>query len=302
MLLTQLEQASNKALQRAYIAISELGEKGREVTGETNEFGNVTFQADIEAGKAVFDSLRERDIRVFMFSEEHGSEVRIGKNPKILGVIDELDGSKPYKDGSGRYATMLSFFDGLDPKYDDYLVSGILDYINAQIFLAVKDQGAYIISVKGGDKFQIHCSASKNLNPKTTRIRVDGWFPENLTLAQKLGSFENMFIGSPKNSGASCQYYMDLARGEADIVIECTRKRNLEIAACYGLIREAGGVVITLVDGSWVELGDLKYLEFGQKQNDRIPVVSAANRELANEFVSLTKKLASEIDDFRSIQ
>ena len=287
MLLTKLEQVTTKALQKAYIVISELGEKGKQVTGKTNEFGNVTLQADIEAGRAVFDSLRKSGLSFLMSSEEHGSEVQIGNSPQLLGVIDELDGSKPYKDGSGRFATMLAFFGGLSPKYDDYLVSGILDYVNAQIFFGVKNQGAHVLSLKGGEKSTIHCATSMNLNPKTTRIKVDGWFPENLALAQKLKGFEDMFIGSPKNSGASCQYYMGLAGGEADIVVECTRKRNLEIAVAYGLLKESGGVVFVLDGDNWVELGDKKYLKFGQKPEERLPIISAATRELARQVIDL---------------
>ena len=44
---------------------------------------------------------------------------------------------------------------------------------------------------------------------------------------------------------ASCIYYEDMAAGLAHLVLECTRKRNLELACGYGLVREAGGATVT---------------------------------------------------------
>jgi fructose-1,6-bisphosphatase/inositol monophosphatase family enzyme len=42
---------------------------------------------------------------------------------------------------------------------------------------------------------------------------------------------------------SSAVHYIDLANGQADAVLECTRKGNLEIGISYGLVKEAGGVI-----------------------------------------------------------
>ncbi len=89
----ELEVAVVQSLQTAYERVISLGEEGREVTGETNEFGNVTFKSDIEAGRAVFNSLKQSKVSTLMSSEEHGKALRIGENPEFLGIIDELSQS-----------------------------------------------------------------------------------------------------------------------------------------------------------------------------------------------------------------
>ncbi|KKQ75916.1 MAG: hypothetical protein US96_C0002G0029, partial [Candidatus Woesebacteria bacterium GW2011_GWB1_38_5b] len=87
-------------------------------------------------------------------------------------------------------------------------------------------------------------------------------------------SFKKLFIGSPENSGSSCKYYSDLISGKIDVVIECTRKRNLEIAAAYGLVREAGGVMVDILGR---DLEKMSYLEFYQSDDKHFPIISAAN-------------------------
>ncbi len=143
--LERLIEITEEALRDAYEKVVGLGEKGKEESGDVNELGDVTFRADMVAGKAVFDSLRRKNLNIRIVSEESRKRVKIGNANQFLGVIDEIDGSRPYKKGIGRYATMFAIFDGLSPFYNDYLVSGILDYLNKQIYLAAKAKGAYIL-------------------------------------------------------------------------------------------------------------------------------------------------------------
>ncbi len=284
-----IELSVVEALTKAYLRILELRESGKQPTGETNEFGQQTFKADIEAGRAVFDSLRESGVPVVITSEEHGREVRIVDNPRFLGVIDELDGSKPYTEGTGRYATMLGIFGNLNPKYADYLVSGIVDHVNRKIYLASSGKGAYILDVNAPHhRDPIHCLTTTELDPETTQISVDGWFKEDVMFGNKLieKAFRNIYIGTPEKGGAANAYYTDLAAGRIDAVIEVTYKRNLEKAVAYGLITEAGGVMLDIEGNS---LGDKRYLEFEQNSQDRFPVISAATSQLALALINFLK-------------
>ena len=81
-------------------------------------------------------------------------------------------------------------------------------------------------------------------------------------------------------------HYVDLASGNADLILECTRKGNLEMAAAYGLITEAGGVMVTS-DGFSIK--NKRYLELGQK--DYLPIVIASTIELAKELLDKLKWL-----------
>jgi fructose-1,6-bisphosphatase/inositol monophosphatase family enzyme len=79
---------------------------------------------------------------------------------------------------------------------------------------------------------------------------------------------------------SSAVHYTDVARGTADAALECTRKQNLEIAVAYGLVTEAGGVMVTL-DGA--SLGQKLYRAFSQDRHT--PIITAATRELADDII-----------------
>ena len=97
------------------------------------------------------------------------------------------------------------------------------------------------------------------------------------------GLIQERFVDKLEEAGlsysslrSSAVHYAELATGKADLVLECTRKGNLEIAAAYGIIKNAGGAIITY-DGE--ELGDKKYWSFAQKDN--VCVIGAATPRLA---------------------
>lgn len=69
-----------------------------------------------------------------------------------------------------------------------------------------------------------------------------------------------------------------------DVVIHYTKKRNLELGVFYGLIVGAGGYVI---DRNGEDIGNKKYLAFGQNGYDEELVICAATRELAEQVRQL---------------
>lgn len=70
---------------------------------------------------------------------------------------------------------------------------------------------------------------------------------------------------------------MDLIEGKCDLVVECTRKRNLEPAVAYAFVKETGRM---MTDGKGNELGEKKYLEFGQGEDERFVIVSTTSQKL----------------------
>ena len=78
--------------------------------------------------------------------------------------------------------------------------------------------------------------------------------------------------------------YIDLIDGNVEVVIEGTRKGNLEIATAYPLVKEAGGVIVT-IDGK--SLGNKSYLNYGQKEHN--PVISVCTTQLAHELIPFLK-------------
>jgi len=275
--LEQIRSVVVEALQRAFSVHENLGETGEELI-QKNQFGETALKVDIKCENAIIDFLREMKIPIRIISEEHGT-VDVLDNPQYLGILDGLDGSSVYKKerGIGRYGTMFGIFNSINPSYEDYVVSGIMQHATKRLYIAVKNGGAFII--EGDKKTQIH-SSKKTVLDTDTRIYVDEYFEINKkTFSENLKEFEVKCLGS------SAIYYADVASGDADLALECTRKNNLEIAIAYGLETEAGAV---MVDLNGVSIADKKYLEFGQKE--KLPIITAATKELSEKLIEHIKK------------
>lgn len=265
------------ALKNASKVHDELEDKGLEPV-QMNDHGDCSLVGDIEAEKAVIETFRASGIPLRIVSEEHG-QVDLSDDPQFLAVLDGLDGTSVYKEARGkkRYGTMFGVFSSLDPVYDDYIFSGIMELSNKLLYYSVKNEGCHLL--RDGDIVQIGCSAVSEL--VDAAIHVDEFFDADRgstfihdTYLAKLDGHD--FI----NENSSAIRYVDLVEGQADLVLECTRKGNLEIAVAFGLVTEAGGVIVTK-DG--VSIGNKKYLLLGQDKY--IPVISASNIELAKKLI-----------------
>ncbi len=276
----RFEQIALDSLGKALLVHDNLGEAGEELV-QKNQFGETALRVDIECEKAILDFLKEMKVPIRVVSEEHG-QVDITENPRYLGILDGLDGSNVYKKerGRARYGTMFGIFDTINPSYQDYLTSGIMEHPTKRLFLAQRNGGAFVI--EGSQRTPIHSSSRTKLDPDV-RIYIDEYFEINRnTFSNKLQDFKPTLRDF--SAGSSAVHYADVASGVADLALECTRKNNLEIAIAYGLETEAGAVMIDL---EGVSIGDKKYLEFGQKE--KTPIVTAATRELAEELLERIK-------------
>jgi fructose-1,6-bisphosphatase/inositol monophosphatase family enzyme len=266
------EHIVTEALKRALKTHDTLAEKGEEEI-QKNQFGDTAVRADIECENAVLEYLKEIRFPIHVISEEHGT-VDITKDPHYLGILDGLDGSSVYKAqrGIGRYGTMFGIFANIDPIYEDYLVSGVMEHTTKRMFIAVKGGGAHIFVQEV--KTPIRSSERTELLPDTN-IYIDEYFEINRKIfSSKLQAFKP--ASHPFYTGSSAVHYVDVACGEADLALECTRKNNLEIAVAYGIETEAGAV---MVDMEGVSIGNRKYLAFGQEE--KLPIITAASHKLA---------------------
>ena len=277
---TQLEEIAVQALKESNRVIKSLGAGASEHLKHPNQFGEVKERGDVEAEKAVIDTLRKAKVPIRIYSEEHGL-VDAGTNPQYLGVLDGLDGPPSNKN---RYGTMFGIFSNTNPKYGDYLFSGIMEHNPQRLFFVSRGKGSFVISADG-KRQPIHCSKNTKLDRKSTRIYADVVFDEAMnstfirdTFLSKLRGFDVNYLLS------SAAHYADLASGQVDLVLECTRKLNLEIAASFGLVNEAGGVMLAN-DGT--NLYNKKYLQFGQ--TTYIPVITASTKELAGQLINHIK-------------
>lgn len=272
ILIEKIEEVFISALGATRQVYEELGVYGKELI-QKNQFGESSLRMDIEAEKTIINTFLKAGIPIRIRSEEHGI-IETGKNPIFFGVLDGLDGSGVYRKekGAGRYGTMLGIFSNLNPRYDEYLFSGIMEHSANKLFFSSKNKGSFMIA--NGLRKPIKCSSALRLG-KQTKIYVDEGVEFNKAFFSKvIKGFSTFYLGS------SAVYYADIAAGDADLVLECARKGNLEIAAAYGLIRESGGVMVTM-DGA--DLGERKYLTFGQ--DTHIPVITASTSQLAKDLI-----------------
>ncbi len=273
MTVDELEQIAISALYRAYEVHEDLGSRG-EVKLQKNQFGETALCIDIKAEEAVIDTLKTAHVPIRLISEEHGV-IDIAEKPVFLGVLDGLDGSNVYlsQRGRGRYGTMLGIFSNLAPVYEDYLCCGVMiPSPKQELFFASRGHGSSVTI--DGKRKMISCSDTTELQ-NTTKIYVDNNFEINRTLAARGLTECNLAC-----ENSSAVHYTDVAKGAADAALECTRKQNLEIAVAYGLIRESGGVMITLDE---ISLGNRHYQTFSQDKYT--PIVTASTLKLAHNIV-----------------
>lgn len=271
-----------KALDRATRVHDELGPAGLQEV-RLSPVGEMSLECDIRCEKAVLNVLREAGLSATAYTEEHGI-VTLGTGKGLTITLDGLDGTTRYKMAPGRerYATMVAILQGDDPTYDDYLVCATKEHASGRLFRCTRGGGTVL--EEGGASKRLHVAPAVDLKDVALAY-LDGYWPTNQQFyGCGLIDLQTTYLN------ASCIYYEDMALGLANLVLECTRKRNLEITCGYGLVREAGGVTVTS-DG--LSLGTQQYRSFGQLNADgdvHIPVLTACSRELALETLERIRK------------
>lgn len=268
----EIEKLVIDSLQAAYQVHEALGVDG-EQSVKKNQFGDTALRVDIECEKAVIETIRASKIPIRLISEEHGIQ-DFGSEPRYLAILDGIDGTALYKKARNKsgYGTMFAVFDGLTPKYRDYLGCGVMQHATKGLYIAVKNEGACVYQT--GIRQPISTQTSEVLS-KDTIIYVDEYFEYNRKMfTSRLEGFNTHYTES------SAQSFVELADGRAGLVLECTRKGNLEFAVSYGLITEAGGVVTNL-DGH--DIGNQAYLSYGQ--SEQIGIIAAANYKLVKDLL-----------------
>lgn len=280
-----LEQIMHEALLKAYQHHIALGHSGTEKI-EKNQFGETALRADIEAEQQVIETFRAHQLPIVVISEEHGTvdlAQEFGQPARYTAILDGLDGSSLYsKDTRARYGTMLGVYRGTDPRYADYISGGIMEPSTKRLFAATRNKGACVIDAETKQRQPIHAATAQRLDPSSTPlIYVNNWFDINVrTIGDPLVA--SGFSHVCKDSTAV--HFADVANGSALAAIECTRKGNLEFAAAYPLLHEAGGVMFDLQGN---DIGSRHYLSYAQQPDDRVIIITAANRAIADQIIQL---------------
>lgn len=275
--MQQLAMTVTEALNRATRVHDELGLDGAKEV-RLSPVGEMSLECDIRCEKAVLNTLKEAGLSGVAYTEEHGV-VTLGAGTGLTVTLDGLDGTCRYRTAPGRerYATMVTVLRGDDPAYDDYLVCATKEHFSGRLFRCTNGSGATVEQAGVSRRLAVSTPARFE---DVALAYCDLYWPTNQRFyGQGLAGLEMAY------RQASCIYYEDMALGLAQLVLECTRKRNLEIACGYGLVREAGGVTLT-PDGR--SLGERRYRSFAQLNAEgdvHVPVVTAGSRALALEVL-----------------
>lgn len=275
--IDQIAEIGILALRAAKSVHDQLGEDGLTEVPSPNQFGELVLKADVEAENAVLESLRKSELPIRVVSEEHGV-TDLTEHSELFGILDGIDGTSQYKEGRDRlrYATMLGIALGTDPKYKDYLFSGIMEHSTNRLWIGLRGQGSFLVD-PSGSRTQINTSA-ETVFGKSTRIYA--LTPEyNDTARKHLTNLTESYQTQEVVSLAIS--YVDVASGQADLEVGVTRKRNLEQMIAHGLITEAGGV---MVDINGKSIANQRYLSWGQKRS--LLLVTAATPKLARNFLN----------------
>ncbi|MEK7517256.1 MAG: hypothetical protein AAB583_01810 [Patescibacteria group bacterium] len=272
-----LKAVGIEALKAAKRVHDELGEGGLTPVPSPNQFGEQALRGDIEAEKAVLNTLSNYKIPIRVISEEHGI-TDVTANPKYLGVLDGIDGTANYRAGRNklRYATMFGMYDNLDPCYRDYIFSGMMEHSANKLWYVRLGAGSTVLDLNSQEQSGVKPSKVRELSPSCRIYTVLSY--RETPIGKELEEFLKPYKTDEIRSCAIA--YLDIASGIADLEVEITRKRNLEQMVAYGFLKEGGVAMVTL---KGADLGREKYFEFGQETHDII--ITAANPELALDFL-----------------
>lgn len=284
------------AVQAAYDARVSLGEHATDKV-RANQFGDIAMEADIQAEESMVRVLREAGVEARIEGEEVGTlSIELGKGTvSRLVVMDGLDGSSVYPKGD-LCGSMIAIFEAdKEPTYGNVSAAAIsLDALGKAI-IAGKNKGAFLIDlndptaaaeaiatsqgdIRSGDIFVDE--VREGLNPSD---RLFGYFDGNRRVFGDRLRSEGF---SPRRLGSSAAHYSLLALGQATVVGEATRKRNLEFPAAFRVVTEAGGAVVIASTGE--SLRGKNYYTFGQQEH--IPVLTAANNDILNRSLDAINK------------
>ena len=282
---SDLKQLGIAALQEAHTTFLKLVQDGsaRQDVGQ-NQFGEMAMQIDISSEEVVIKHLRaysdktKQGIRVV--SEEHG-ELVVGDKPALTAFLDGFDGSSVFRDSQGkaRGGTMFSLYEGADPRFQDYLLGGIVDHILGKLVVASKGNGTLLMA--DGKTSTAHVSDTKVLD-SSTNIDIDEGVQNYPTFpSHEQGYFYDSIKSAFKTRyvGSSAVYFFDLAVGVTDVVLEYGRKNNLEHMVAYPLIIESGGVMEFVSGG---DLGPTHYSDYCAMDGGYPAIIAASSPALAD--------------------
>lgn len=198
--------------------------------------GNPLTQADIESEKIIKKIIRENFKDDSIISEE--SDMIIG-NKKRIWLVDPLDGTVNYAHNFPHFAVSIGFVE------NGYLKTGVIyDCIKDELFVAIRDKGAYL----NGKKIKV--SKTKNLSQS---LLATGFAYDRAERGEFYCSFYSTFLKYShdiRRCGASSLDMAWVSCGRMDGYWEFNLK-PWDVGAGKIIVEEAGGTVVDFSGKKW---------------------------------------------------
>lgn len=272
------------ALLASYETVLREGKNGMILYEEQKD---ITTRADIAAGQSILDYFEDTALPLVAYSEEFG-KVEITSEPQYSAVFDDVDGTTNMRDGYGMlpHGSIIGLFKSPEPKFNECLASGFLEFNTGNLFYAEKDKGAYLVEgwAEGNEKEErIHTSGRTSVKGETPlKLIPDLYMLGNLS-PYFVQYSDRAWLGDFRSTAAHLAL---VACGSADIFVlgdNChipeKRRTGEEIGPGYLLVNEAGGAIL---DWNGYDLGE-EEISLDKKKTFHAVVV--ATEKLGREFV-----------------
>ena len=277
--------------------------RGREIVDKTAS-GDVTFQIDRVAEKALEMHLRAANLPLSYYSEDEGYSTFTSKQPKHLLIVDPIDGTRAAKSGFEGCVVSVASTRVLErPTVADIDCACVMDILGERIFLAERGKGArYYVD---GHLKRPKLSQNVELESMTWSMTIPARpaeliFPTAARIID-LSSLKGGFFACNSTSYSltrmitnqldACvdvanRYYRDIPERVEDYFINAGRGKIIGIApydmAAALLITQEAGCVVTDAYGN--RFDDLLLLD-SSKSNHR-SIIAASNMALHEKLLS----------------
>lgn len=184
---------------------------------------------------------------------------------------------------------MIALFEHADnPRYRDVVAAAISLDSMKKIIVAGRGPGAFAVDLDSPSRSTRLDTSSGGLGEGKIFVDENPFYRGALEpyFAMNKSIFGDPLRGagfSPERLGSSAWHYAKLALGEAMLVGESTRKKNLEIPAAFLIVTEAGGKMIDVETGH--SIYGYRYDLYGQQHH--LPFMAVANDELLKSMSSI---------------
>ncbi|MEK6830724.1 MAG: hypothetical protein AABX77_01725 [Nanoarchaeota archaeon] len=250
-------------------------------------------KGDWESEEVVISYLKKENFPGKIISEEHG-QIDIIKNPGYLAILDGIDGSSGLvKNQETRCGTILTVSDSLKPTYDDFIFSGITEFVSDRIVYGLKGEGVWLIENVGKNEkiTKLPNFQEKNKSFPEKIIKIDCYnvsYADGIT--KGMNQFEEFMAekvvskleGKMKLTGSitHSEMCLDLLLGEIDAVAHVVAKGVFEPPNLYLMTKELGGWVSDLKGN------DLRNREWKPVGMNIDGAIFASSREIGRKIIS----------------